>query len=104
MYFFAGHGVQDMGQQTLVINEYDKGTTFYKLWRVEAMIRMFAALFPRSYHFAIYAACREIYVKASHSGGVAGPKYEDAVAKFKAIEQDEEAAKEQVGHDLASVT
>ena len=61
MYIFAGHGIQQAGKQCMVINEYFPESEFYRLWNVETMIRDLGNLFPRSYHCAFFAACRETY-------------------------------------------
>ena len=80
MYLFAGHGGEQEGRQCIVINEFDNKTTWYKLWRVEAMIRAMAQNFPRSYHCIFFACCREIFDTRTHSGGFKGPLMEAKMA------------------------
>ena len=57
---YAGHGVQQGGQQNLLVNEYDARTTFYKRFKAETIIRDFSMKLPNTYHIAIFACCREL--------------------------------------------
>ena len=79
VYIFASHGIQENGSQGVVVNEFDKKTQYYKIWKVEAMIRLFAKLFPNSYHLSFFACCREVYDPFRHTGCVGGTQ-EEAVA------------------------
>ena len=49
------------------------------------MIRVFARLFPNSYHIGFFACCREVYDPFRHTGCVGGTN-EEAVAQFEAME------------------
>ena len=79
IYILASHGIQENGSQGVVVNEFDKKTEFYKIWKIEALIRYFAKTYPNSYHLAIFACCREVYDPFRHTGCVGG-SYEEAVA------------------------
>ena len=59
-HIYAGHGVQQGGQQNLLVNEYDARTTFYKRFKAETIIRDFSMKMPNTYHVAIFACCREL--------------------------------------------
>ena len=79
VYIFASHGIQENGSQGVVINEFDKSSGYYKIWKAEAMIRVLARLFPNSYHLGFFACCREVHDPFRHTGCVGGT-YDDAVA------------------------
>ena len=87
IYCFASHGGMRGGLQTVVVDEFDKRGRYFRLWQVEAMIRNLARKFPRSFHFAIFACCREVFEKTADC--YEGP-YDKAFAKYqedlKAIE------------------
>ena len=68
IYTIAAHGILRDGKQTVLINEYDKKTGFYKVWNVEANIRLLASTFHNTYHIAFFACCREFYNSARHTG------------------------------------
>ena len=68
IYTIAAHGILRDGKQTVLINEYDKKTGFYKVWNVEANIRLLASTFHNTYHIAFFACCREFYNTARHTG------------------------------------
>ena len=95
-YVFAGHGMQENGTQVVVINEYDKETRFYRLWKIENMIRTFARMFPNSFHLAFFACCREIFNPEYHRGGYTGTD-EEVAKHFK--EQDEKMKAAQASQD-----
>ena len=42
VYLFAGHGIQKGGLQSLLLNEFDPRTKFYKFFNAEAKIRVLA--------------------------------------------------------------
>ena len=59
---FAGHGILKDGQQTLVLNEFDSGSGFYKLFKAEDTIRKLSyATSLNSYFICIFACCRELF-------------------------------------------
>ena len=58
MFLFAGHGLQKDGQQVMLYNEYDPKTRFYKLFRAELKLRIFAEIYQNSYIVGIFACCR----------------------------------------------
>ena len=70
--FLAGHGMNDSGQQILLINEFAKSTNFYKRLNVEAKVRSLAEMFPNAYFLGFFACCREIYNKERHQGFAKG--------------------------------
>ena len=57
------------------------------------MIRVFARIYPNSFHLAFYACCREIFDVERHSGCLGGT-YEQVQEKFKAIEMEQKEAEE----------
>ena len=77
-----------------MVNEFDDKTEFYKIWKVEALIRVLAKLYPNSYHLAFFACCREVYDPFRHTGCVGGT-YDEAVAQFKAKEQEQKQQTEE---------
>jgi hypothetical protein len=87
VYTFASHGGMRGGLQTVIVDQFDKKTRYFKLWQVEAMIRDLARIFVRSFHFVIFACCREVLEKTADC--YEGP-YDKAFAKYqedvKAIE------------------
>ena len=58
---FAGHGILKNGTQTLVLNEFDETTQFYKLLDAEHKMRLLSDMYCNSYIIAIFACCREIF-------------------------------------------
>ena len=59
---FAGHGILKDGMQTLVINEYDNLTAFYKLFPAEEAVRKLSySLNMNSYFICSFACCRELF-------------------------------------------
>ena len=82
-YIFAGHGIVELGEQRMVLNDFKKSSGFYWCYNVEAMIRNFARQFQNSFHLAFYACCRETYDPARHCGGYTGT--DEEVAKQAAL-------------------
>ena len=76
IYIMAGHGMQCVGKQVLLLNQFDRSSGFYKKWGAEGDIRSIAQMFPNSYQLAFFACCREVWIKTVHSGGVSGTKKE----------------------------
>ena len=58
LYLVASHGMVAAGQQTVVVDEYDAKTRFYRLFTIEYWIRKFAKDFPNTHHVVIFACCR----------------------------------------------
>ena len=59
VHVIAGHGVQFKGNQTLMTNEFDSVSNFYKRFPIEVLMRIFAKNNPNSFHLGIFACCRE---------------------------------------------
>ena len=55
---FAGHGILRDGEQTLLYNEFNQRTGWYKEFRAEAKLRTWAEIFPNLYIIGIFACCR----------------------------------------------
>ena len=70
MHVYAGHGMCKDGRQVLLINQFDKNNKFYKMTPAEIEIRNFARLYRQTYHFCIFACCREIFMKERHTNGM----------------------------------
>ena len=80
------------GQQVLLVNEFDKASSFYKKFTVEAKIRALAEAFPNSYSLAFFACCREIYDKTRHQGFLKGTVVIEPI-----VEEEDVETKEMVG-------
>ena len=74
-----------------MLNQYDAGKAYYKLYAYETTIRGLARNFPTTYCVAILACCREIHLASKH-GGCFGGTREEAAKQIK--EQDEQLKKE----------
>ena len=70
MHCYAGHGMCKDGRQVILINEFDSQNKFYKVAPAEIEIRNMAKLFRQTYHFCIFACCREIFIKDRHTNGM----------------------------------
>ena len=70
MHCYAGHGLSKDGRQVLLINKYDRENKFYKYLPAEIEIRMMAKNHRQTYHFCIFACCREIFMKERHTNGM----------------------------------
>ena len=44
----------------MLVNEFDKRSTFYRRFKAESIIRDFSMKLPNTYHIAIFACCREL--------------------------------------------
>ena len=55
---FAGHGVLKEGMQTMLYNQYNPKTGFYKFMNAEKKLRGWAYIYPNSYIVGIFACCR----------------------------------------------
>ena len=49
------------GKQCAVVNEMNRRTGFYQLLGVEAEVRNLSRKYLNSYHFVIFACCRETF-------------------------------------------
>ena len=72
----AGHGIQLSGQQSVVINAFDKKTRFYRLWPVENDIRNWTEKYSNAYVVSFFACCRELHSVTRHSGCYGGTSEE----------------------------
>ena len=82
----------------VVINDWEKRTTFYKMWPAEADIRDLAKKNNNAYFIGIFACCREIYNPKTHRGLFGGTEIQAIVAfsiKAKEDELNAEAAMKQ---------
>ena len=70
---FAGHGILKDGMQTLVLNEYDQKSGFYKLFKAEDTVRKLSyALNLNSYFICCFACCRELFDPDTMKGCIDG--------------------------------
>ena len=58
IYVVAGHGMNVSGQQSLLVNEYNSRTKFYKMFSLEQKLRWMAEQCVNSYSMAFCACCR----------------------------------------------
>ena len=86
VFILAGHGMQMAGKQVVLLNEFNRGTAFYKFWGIEGQIRATAELFPNSYQIGIFACCRQIYLQSRDAGCLPGPE-KQARAAFEKMEE-----------------
>ena len=86
-YCLAGHGMVAAGEQQLLINEYKKQTTFYKMIGIEADIRDIAKKFPNSYQIALIACCREVLSRDDHCGGIPQEKAQELLEIYQRQEK-----------------
>ena len=108
IYTIAAHGILRDGKQTVLINEYDKKTGFYKVWNVEANIRLLASTFHNTYHIAFFACCREFYNSARHTGCFASKEEaEEYITRRKAEKEaanQEQESKEKLKRELEEMS
>jgi hypothetical protein len=57
MYLVSGLAVND-GSHSIFVNEVDKVNLTYKLYRIEARIRILARRFPESHHVCLFASAK----------------------------------------------
>ena len=67
MHCYASHGMCKDGRQVLLINQFDSNSRFYKSAPAELEIRDMAKNNRHTYHFCIFASCREIFMKEKHN-------------------------------------
>ena len=60
------------GKQVVVVDEFDKKTTFYKIWAVEHDIRDSSKKMKNTYTIGLFACCREIFSNQNHRGYIGG--------------------------------
>jgi hypothetical protein len=73
VYLFAGHGLDRDGAVSLIVDEFDARSKFYKLCNAESKVKAQAAKHNHSMHLAFFACCREIYSNTKHKDGLPGP-------------------------------
>ena len=61
--------IQD-GRQVILVNQINQSKGFYTMFGVEENVRNLAQMFKNSYNVVVYACCREIFLVASHYGGI----------------------------------
>ena len=79
MFALAGHGIQLDGRQTILINEFDKRSGFYKMWSIETNIRNWASRNTNTYIIGLFACCREIFSTKRHCGLFGGTEQQACV-------------------------
>ena len=57
-----------------MVDEYSSKTGFYMLVAAEENLRTAAIKFRNAYFIAIFACCREIFVRTIHTGGISRGK------------------------------
>ena len=90
------------GRQMAVINDWEKKTSFYKMWPAEADIRDRAKKCNNGYFIGIFACCREIFNPLRHRDLIAGTEIQANVAfatKAKEGELKAQATEEQAKTD-----
>ena len=58
MFLFAGQGVMKDGMQSLLVNEYDPKSEYYRMLPAENLIRGLAEEFTNGYMIAFFACSR----------------------------------------------
>ena len=58
IWIFAGHGIVKDGMQSMLLNQFDSETKFYKMLAAEGMVRDLANRYPNAYMLAIFSSCR----------------------------------------------
>ena len=88
------------GRQTILVNEFFPLDKFYKKAAVESDIRVMAKIFGNSYHFCIFACCRELFNKTQHSDGLSKEQMEKIIAikKLSLIENFKKAMERKFKH------
>ena len=71
------------GVQKLLVNEFNKEPTFYKMVGPEDDIRGIAQKFRNSYQIAVFACCREILSRTRHSGGITKEKAKELLEIYR---------------------
>ena len=54
IFLFVGHGVMKDGMHSMLYNEFDLKTRYYKMFRAEEKIRSWAEIYPNSYTVGIF--------------------------------------------------
>ena len=60
LHVFSGEGVQTDDLQSILTNEYDEKSRYYKQFPAERCVKDLAASHPNSYHVAVFACNREL--------------------------------------------
>ena len=68
IFLFTGRGMMQEGQQVLLMNEFDKKTRFYKIFKAESKLRFLAETYPNSYMIGIFACSRQLYNETKFEG------------------------------------
>ena len=58
----AGHGIQRLGTQWILTNEYNEETKFYKMYSAEDTMRTFAENYSNSLSVGFFVCCRQNYI------------------------------------------
>ena len=101
-FIMAGHGMNWKGTQSVVLNEFDKTKSWYKLWPIEDDCRDIAKKYTNSYVLALFACCREIYSATKHCDGCGGPE-ERAIEHFRLKNENIRIAKEYAETELTEI-
>ena len=102
VHVFACHGIQMDGKQMAVINDWEKSTTFYKMWPAEADIRDGAKKYSNGYFIGFFACCREIFNPKRHRDLIGGTEIQANVDFATRVREDElkaQATEEQAKTD-----
>ena len=98
LFLHAGHGMMRDGVQCFVLNQFQKklpnGQGYYYLQSVEIDIRNLSKQCKNAYIVAIFACCREIFIKDMHCTCF-GKTKEEATAAFDNLEATEKQLEEQ---------
>ena len=94
VWFFACHGGNLEASQCVLVNEYDKRKNFYKIWKVESVIRGIAKKFPNSWSLTIFACCREVLDGKQNAGCMPGPYIVAKALLDERMQADEETKKQ----------
>ena len=94
------------GKQMAVINEWEKSTSFYKMWPAEADIRDGAKKCSNAYFIGIFACCREIFNPNRHRDLISGTEIQANVDFATRAREDElkaQATAEQAKTDAEEI-
>ena len=93
VWLFAGHGILTGGMQSIVINEFDRFTKFYRTYKVESAISALAAKNPNSYMITIFACCRQLHNEKSMTGCI-NQQQKSEIEQNESLEAMKKEAKE----------
>ena len=83
IWLFAAHGMVEAGQQTVLINEYFPREKYYRRYKAEYFVRLYARKYVNTHHLCIFACCRQIYNPSKDTNCFKGP-LENAQAEYAA--------------------